>query len=64
MRYDHFCEARRLTRLGRIAIWNRAKIIFAISMAIWVTDISLLMYGKYLLQTMGESLVFLVISQV
>jgi hypothetical protein len=63
MRYDH-PEARRLRKHGRIAIWNRERIIFVFAMAIWVTDISLLINGKHLLQIMGESLVNLVTSQV
>jgi hypothetical protein len=62
MRYDHSPKARRSRNLGRIAIWNKAKIIFAIAMGIWMTDISLFIYGKYLLQITGESLVYLVIS--
>jgi hypothetical protein len=61
MRYNHPSEARLLTKLGRIAIWNKAKIACVISMAIWGADVSLLLYGKYFLQIMGESLVYLVI---
>jgi hypothetical protein len=56
MRYDHPSEAGRLKKLDSIAIWNKAKIVVAISMAIWATDISLLVYGNYLLQIMGKSL--------
>ena len=37
--------------LGRIAIWNRDKIIIGISMAIWIADIGFQIYGKYLPQT-------------
>jgi hypothetical protein len=48
--------------LGRIAIWNRAKIIIAIAMGILLIDISLFIDGKYLLQITGEYLVYLVIS--
>jgi hypothetical protein len=40
----------RLRNLGRIAIWNRAKIISAISMTIWLAYIAVFVYGKYLLQ--------------
>jgi len=47
---------------GRIAIWNRAKIIIAIVMGILLVDISLFIDGKYLLQITGEYLVYLVIS--
>jgi hypothetical protein len=50
MHYDRPPEARRLRELDRIAIWNRDKIIIAIAMAIWVTEISLFVHGKYLLQ--------------
>jgi hypothetical protein len=65
IRYDHPPEAKRLRKHGRIAIWNRAMIIFVIVVAIvWVTDIALLVDGKYFLQIMGESLVSMVISQV
>jgi hypothetical protein len=35
--------------LGRIAVWNKRKIIFAIAMAIWIADSSLFIIGKYLL---------------
>jgi hypothetical protein len=48
--YAHSSEARRLRKLGRIAIWNKAKVIIAIALAIWLADISALLYGKYLLQ--------------
>jgi hypothetical protein len=61
---DHLPEARRLRKLGRIAIWNRAKFISVIVMGIWVTDIAFLVNGKYFLQIMGGSLVNLVILQV
>jgi hypothetical protein len=64
MRYGLPCGARQLTKLGRIAIWNKLKIIFVVSMAIWGADIALLFHGKYLLQIMGGSLLCLVISQV
>jgi hypothetical protein len=62
MRYDHSPEASHLRNLGRIAIWNKAKIIFAIAMGIWIADNALFIFGKYLLQTTGESFVYLVIS--
>jgi hypothetical protein len=56
MRYDYPPEVNRLWKLGRIAIWNRSKIIFGIVMAIWVTDITFLVKGWYFLQIVGESL--------
>jgi hypothetical protein len=46
MCYDRSSEAERSKILGRIAIWNKAKIIFAIAMAIWITDSSLFLLGK------------------
>jgi hypothetical protein len=62
MRYDYSPEASRSKNLGRIAIWNNAKIIFAIAMGIWITDSSLFLLGKYFLQFTGESLIYLVLS--
>jgi hypothetical protein len=50
-----------LTKLGRIAIWNKEKIVFVVTMGILVTDISLIIDGKYLL-IMGVSFVIQVIS--
>lgn len=50
--------------LDRIAIWNMNKIVVAISMAIWVADVSLLTYGEYFLRITKLSLIILVMSQV
>jgi hypothetical protein len=50
MRYNHSPEERRLGNLRRIAIWNKAKIIFAIAMSIWVVDNGIFIYGKYPVQ--------------
>jgi hypothetical protein len=61
MRYDHPPEERRSRKPGSIAIWNRAKIIFAIAMGMWMIDISLFISGKYVLQITGEYLLYLVI---
>ena len=61
MCYDYPSEAGRLRKLERIAIWNRDKIVLAVSMGIWVADIALLIHGKYLLQIMGECFVNAVI---
>jgi hypothetical protein len=36
-----------LRKFDRIAIWNRKRIIMVIAMGVWMTDISLLVYGKY-----------------
>jgi hypothetical protein len=47
--YAHSSEARRSRKLDRIAIWNKSKTIYAISMTIWFADLAALLYGKYLL---------------
>jgi hypothetical protein len=62
MRYNHSPEARSSGNLGRIAIWNKAKVIFAIAMGLWIADNGVFIYGKYSVQITGESLVYLVIS--
>jgi hypothetical protein len=49
MCYDYPSEAGCLKKLESIAVWNRDKIVLAISMVIWMTDIALLIHGKYLL---------------
>jgi hypothetical protein len=49
---------------GRIAIWDKNQVVFVIAMGIWVTDISILINGKYLLQITGEPLEHLLMSQV
>jgi hypothetical protein len=46
MRYHHLPEARHLKKLGRIAIWNRKKIVFVIAMGVWVTEVALSVDGK------------------
>ena len=56
MRCDHPPEPRRLRGVGRIAIWNRKKIVIAIAMSIWLADIAFIIDGKYLVQIMGEPL--------
>ena len=38
----------------RIAIWNMAKIVTAISMAIWIVYVGINVSGKYLKQIMGS----------
>ena len=57
MHYDLPLKERRLRNLGRLAIWNRQKVIFVIVTAIWLIDIGFLVNGKYLLQVMEEYLV-------
>ncbi|KAH9990098.1 hypothetical protein BJV77DRAFT_635004 [Russula vinacea] len=49
--YLAFALSSLLIVLRVIAIWNRAKIIIAISMSIWVTDISLFIYGTIRLRS-------------
>lgn len=53
-----------LRKLGRIAIWNKQKFVFAFAMGLWVADVSFLIDGMYLLQIIGKWLVNLVILQV
>jgi hypothetical protein len=57
MRYDNPFEATRSSYRGRIAIWNKAKMIIAIAMGILVVDISLFINSRYLLQIIGEYLI-------
>jgi hypothetical protein len=59
LRRDRSPGARRSMNLGRIAIWNMAKTIFTIAMAIWIANNGISIYGKYLLQITGECLVYL-----
>jgi hypothetical protein len=68
MRCDHHSEeAGHLRKLGRMAIWNREKIIVLIAMAVWVVDVAVLVNGEYPLGPLPIIAVFLtspVISQV
>ena len=57
-------KTRRLRKLGRISIWNTEKIIVLITMGILLANVSSLIEGPYLSQTMEASLMNLVISQV
>ena len=57
-------EARYLKRLGRIAIWDKERIIILISILVWLVNFSLLLEGSYLLQIMKDSFMNLVTSQV
>jgi hypothetical protein len=52
MPYGHPLESRRLRKLGRIAVWNRARVVIVMAMAIWVTDVSILIKGRFLQQIM------------
>ena len=57
MHCDHLPEAGRLIKLERFAVWNRDKIVLAISTSIWVADIVLLIRGECSLQIMRECFV-------
>ena len=57
-------RSKALKEPGRIAIWNRNKIILGITVVIMVTDVALFIKGKYLLLIMRESHVNRVASQV
>lgn len=50
--------------IGRIAVWNMAKIPFVITMSVWVVDVAFLISGEYILQIMKEYLLSLVMPQV
>jgi hypothetical protein len=64
MRYHHHPEAGHLRKLGRVAIWNREKIVILIAMGVWVTDVAFLIIGEYPLPIIELFLTSLVISQV
>ena len=42
-----------MTKLGRIAIWNKERFIVFIAMGVWLADVAFLIYGEYLLQIGG-----------
>ncbi len=51
MRLDYiFPEQDTQWILGRIAVWNMAKIPFVITLGVWVADVAFLISGKYVLQ--------------
>ena len=64
MRYDDHPEAGHLRKLGRMAIWNREKIVVLIAMAVWVADAAFLINGEYPLPIIEVFLTSPVISQV
>ncbi len=41
-----------MRKLGRIAIWNKTKVIIVIAMGIWAADVSFFIYSKNFLLTM------------
>ena len=47
MRSDHHPEVGHLRKLGRMAIWNREKIVILIAMGVWATDVAFLINGEY-----------------
>ena len=47
MRYHHHPEAGHLREVGRVAIWNREKIIILIAMGVWMTELVFLINGEY-----------------
>jgi multisubunit Na+/H+ antiporter MnhG subunit len=53
-----------LRKLGRMAIWNREKIIILIAIGVWLTDVGFLVNGEYLLLIKEVFLTNPVISQV
>jgi hypothetical protein len=48
-RYDHHLEVGHLRKLGRMAIWNREKIVILLAIGVWLTDVGFLVNGEYLL---------------
>jgi hypothetical protein len=47
MRYDHDSEVGHLRKLGRVAIWNRERIVILIAIGVWLTDVAFLLVGEY-----------------
>ena len=47
MHHHHHPEAGHLRKPGRVAIWNREKIIILFAMGVWVTDVAFLFNGEY-----------------
>ena len=64
MRYDYHPEGGHLRHLGRIAVWNREKIIVSVAIAVWVADVAFLINGEYPLPIIEIFLTSPVISQV
>ena len=56
MHCDHPPGPRRLREVGRIAIWDRERIVVVIAMSVWLTDIAFIIDGKHLIWIMGEPL--------
>ena len=46
---DHPPGPRRLREVGRIAIWDRERIVVVIAMSVWLTDIAFIIDGKHLM---------------
>jgi len=64
MRYHHHPEAGHLRMLGRVAIWNREKIIILFAIGVWVTNVAFLINGECPLPIIEVFLTSPVISQV
>jgi len=52
-------KVKALTAVARIAVWNRNKIVSAISLAIWATNVGFLIHGKSLLSIILKLLLIL-----
>jgi hypothetical protein len=64
MHYHPHPEAGHLRKPGRVAIWNREKIIILLAMGVWVADVVFLLNGEYLLPIIEVFLTGSVILQV
>ena len=64
MRYCHHSEAEHSRKFGRVAIWNREKMIILIAMGVWVTELAFLINGEYPLPIIEVFITSRVISQV
>jgi hypothetical protein len=63
MHCNHHPKAGLLRKLGRMAIWNREKIVILIAIGVWVTDVAFLIIGECSLLSMGVFLTSPVRSQ-
>ena len=64
MRYCHHSEAEHLRKVGRVAIWNREKMIILIAMGVWVTELAFLINGECPLPIIEVFITSRMISQV
>ena len=49
MRHDYRPEAGRLREFGRMAIWNKERVVVLIAIGVWVADVVFLIIGEYFL---------------